>query len=145
MHCVRWRQIARTLSAGVVLVAWFAVSNHCGLAMTRVLHGVTRAGHECCPSQNNNADHHNVPNDPSKVCCKQLRLLPIAVGAKLVDAHKETFCFETDWSVAVAWQAAEEACRANYVGTAIGPPYLRSFAEAVLQRSLLSHAPPVTA
>lgn len=117
--------------------------------MTRVLHGgVTGTGHECCPSNNhnnNNAVPPNVPNDPSKVCCKQLRLLPIPVGAKLIDVHKETFCFEADWLVAVMWQAADDARPLSYVGTAVGPPYSRSFAEAVLQRSLLSHAPPAGA
>ena len=140
----RVHQICRALGACVALFAWFAVSNHCGLAMIHALHGMERTAHTCCPSHSGSVPTDS-PDAPSKVCCKQLRLLPIEEGAKLINVHEETCCFEADWSLAFAVHAAEEARATSQVGTAGGPPRARSFAEVVLQRSLLSHAPPAGA
>ena len=76
-------------------------------------------------------------------CCKSLRLLPADAGAKLVKAPDSLPMGAWVW-VALAETMAAERPAVKAVN-ATGPPGAWSFAEVVLQRSLLSHAPPFVA
>ena len=70
-------------------------------------------------------------------------MLPLETGANFVKVHEAGALFDLWWALMAKVPAAE---RGEGVATeATGPPGLRSFAEAVLQRSLLSHAPPFVA
>jgi hypothetical protein len=135
---MRFPRLFRAFGACVMMVAWFAVSNHCGLAMIHALHS---DGHLCCDSPN--GAPRQSPEEPAKVCCKQLRLLPAESGTKLVNIHPETFCFEIEWAPVIAALAENATCVANLSAAAANSPHGDSFAETVLQESLLSHAPPV--
>ena len=73
-------------------------------------------------------------------CCKSLHILPAGADAKLVKAPDALPMVAWVW-FALAETMVVETPVANAV-SATGPPGAWSFAEVVLQRSLLSHAPP---
>jgi hypothetical protein len=116
------------------LVAWFAASNHCALAAGPVDSGMPadcpmHAKHQ--PQKQNGCD--DLP------CCKNLQATPSA-AAKLV--------INPIWAGALLTFSAlplDEVRTASLTRCAFsdtGPPGECSFAELVLQRSILAHAPP---
>lgn len=139
-RCFRSRS-ARAFGVFVLLAAWFAVSNHCALLAMQADGSAQHSGgaqHQCCPSQT--PGDHGQPASPRGVCCKSLRTAPLESVAKLVNVAKEHELFD------LVWESLREMVRPNGSETArveaTGPPRAVSFAEAVLQRSLRSHAPP---
>lgn len=123
------------LVAAVVICSWLAISNHCALAAI-----ATRgdAAQSECPF------HHSKPAKPEPQpagiqCCKVLRAI-VATAAKSwarddasfsdVDLTVDEFCVLAD------------SHNAEPLLLDTGPPGAHSFAEIVLQRSLLVHAPP---
>jgi hypothetical protein len=138
---IRLLRFWRALGACVVMLAWFAVSNHCGMAMLALFHGLEGTAHACCQSPEGGGSSE-APGGTTKVCCKQLRLPAIETGAKLVRVHDETFCFECDWTLPATPGGINTSRLARDKTATTGPPGLYSFAEVVLQQSLLSHAPP---
>jgi hypothetical protein len=138
---IRLPRFWRALGACAVIVAWFAVSNHCGLAMIDGLHGLERSAHACCDSQPSGAPAET-PAGAVKICCKQLRVPWLEAGATLVTVHPETLRFEIAWTRVVDLCALAGARNASHMADAAGPPGSHRFAEIVLQHSLLSHAPP---
>jgi hypothetical protein len=131
---LRWTTV--TLAA----VSWLAVSNHCalGLATVGIHQPATVSAHDCCASE--------VPaqpkpaKDPATPCCKTLQALSVS-PANSFEVSVTTFVrgplvFSTP-TIAPPW-AAPVAYR--FLNT--GPPGGKTFAESVLQRSLLAHAPP---
>ena len=74
-------------------------------------------------------------------CCKMLRAT-LAGEAKVVEVASKNFVPVQDWTVAELISAAETQLPALELDT--GPPFAGSFAESVLQRSILAHAPPVS-
>ncbi len=134
---------SRTLGVLVLLAAWFALSNHCALAVMG--HGAdadeTAEVHKCCPPKAE-AGGEQTPEQPMGACCKSLRVLP-AASAKLVEAPDSLPMVAWAWAVLAETLAVERP--AAEVAHTTGPPGARSFAEVVLQRSLLSHAPPFVA
>ena len=136
--------LSRTLGVLVLLAAWFALANHCALAV--MSHGAEAdemaAVHKCCP-RHAAAGEEQTPEQPMGACCKSLRVLPVEAGAKLVKAPDSPPMVAWVWVALVEMLAAERPV-AN-ARNATGPPGAWSFAEVVLQRSLLSHAPPFVA
>jgi len=125
----------------LLLVAWFAMSNHCALGVLcgMPLTTVAETQKKCCSSHSNGgAEEREVP---SGVCCKTLRALPTEVGAKVLKM------LDTPLLAELVWPAFEEedavANAARLFPRDAEPPGVRSFAEIVLQRSVLSHAPPL--
>ena len=98
--------------------------------------------HKCCPAKAAEGGGQT-PEQPMGACCKSLRILPADAGAKLVKVPESLPTVEWVW-VALAETGAPERLAAKAVN-ATGPPGAWSFAEVVLQRSLLSHAPPFVA
>jgi len=125
----------------VLLSAWFAMSNHCALAvMTGALApSVKVVEKHCCPSQQGTGEHQE--DSPSGVCCKSVRAL-IFDEAKLAKPPAAVLLAELAW--ALIENADQESSRSVAI-TATVPPEVRSFAEVVLQRSLRTHAPPFAA
>ena len=144
-----WRACrAKTLrgtTVALVAVSWLAVSNHCALGLaaieTHSSDAVSAQAHDCCAS--------GVPGqpkpakDPATPCCKTLPALSVS-PAKSIET---TVTFSIGGPLACSTPAiaapriALLACR--FLDT--GPPGGESFAESVLQRSLLAHAPPFLA
>jgi hypothetical protein len=122
----------------VAICSWFAISNHCVFAALATNDTASRQ----CP-------FHSTPTKQEKPstgaqCCKILRAVA-SVPAKSW-ARDDTKLSDADR------HRGEHALTIAYSQTALvplsldtGPPGVRSFAELILQRSLLAHAPPVPA
>jgi hypothetical protein len=133
------RAIARCLIIAVAICSWFAISNHCAFA---ALATKTDSVQAACP-------FHSTPAKQEKPaagaqCCKILRAVaPVAVKGW---ARDDTNLSDSDG------YGGEHALTIAYSQTTLvplsldtGPPGVRSFAELILQRSLLAHAPPFLA
>ena len=133
------RAIARRLIIAVAICSWFAISNHCAFAALATKTDSVQAG---CP-------FHSKPAKQEKPaagaqCCKILRALaPVAAKSW---ARNDAKLFDADG------YGGEHALTIAYSQTTLvplsldtGPPGVRSFAELILQRSLLAHAPPFLA
>jgi hypothetical protein len=125
--------------AAIAALGWVAVSNHCALA---AVEGAVKLP---MPSCHGTPASHQVPAKSGQSgveCCKTLR-------ATLLTLSKQTVAFDESQFTAVAYlavflpvQTTTSLIRPLELDT--GPPFAHSFAESVLQRSLLSHAPPLS-
>ena len=119
------------------MVAWFSISNHCALGGLIAKTNSAVAPMHC---------HGNQPTPSKKSseeempCCKMLRAT-ITSDAKVVEVASKTFLPNQDWVVAELISSTETQLSPLELDT--GPPFAGSFAESVLQRSILAHAPPV--
>jgi hypothetical protein len=127
----------RALIVAGLMVAWLVASNHCAIGLMKPQPG-TAAVHAVC---------HNCQSEPMKPqpasggdreCCKALQGMP-ADTAK-VDVKYDAALFTLIDFVAAAVPLPTEPQAARALDT--GPQRSISFAELILQRSLLSHAPP---
>jgi hypothetical protein len=131
---LRWTTV--TLAA----VSWLAVSNHCalGLATVGMHQPAAVSAHDCCASE--------VPTqprpgkDPATPCCKTLQALSVS-PAKSFEASVTTFVGAPLPFSALTIATPRAALVAHRI-LDTGPPGGKTFAESVLQRSLLAHAPP---
>jgi len=118
------------------LAAWLSISNHCALGglISKTNSAVAPMhchGNQPTPSKKSNRDE--MP------CCKILRAT-ITGEAKVVEIASQNFVPIQTWTVAELLSAAETQLPQLELDT--GPPFAGSFAESVLQRSILAHAPP---
>jgi hypothetical protein len=126
----------RTSITVLTMVAWFAISNHCALAAFETKQNV--AAHALC--------HGSAPA-PSKLpvkseempCCKLLRATLIKDDASVVE-NALAFSLQPYFVGLIVFPEHLHWPQSFELDT--GPPFRGSFAESVLQRSLLAHAPP---
>jgi len=132
----RTRAIGRTTIAFVVALtaaAWLLLSNHCALA---ALAPVTEAVTSSCPMHSAPARKTPAAKTP---CCKDVR----AVVAKCVKVNAATqLVAAREYATQLFASPPRVALEIEALDT--GPPGYFSFAESVLQESMLSHAPPVS-
>jgi len=133
------RGIARCLIIAITICSWIAISNHCAFATIATR---TDSVQTDCPFHSKPAKHKEQSSQVQ--CCKILRAVA-SVPAKSW-ARDDTKLSDAD-----AYRA-EHALAIVYSQTALvplfldtGPPNAHSFAELILQRSLLAHAPPLLA
>ncbi len=119
-------------------MAWLAVSNHCALAGLEGSAGMPMpACHSSVGGPKSPAkDHHQGDVE----CCKVLR-------ATLLTPSKNSAAFDHFQFVLLTYVTAllplsAESLTRSPLELDTGPPFLGAFAESVLQRSLLAHAPP---
>ena len=123
---------ARCVTVVIAICSWFAISNHCALAALE-----TRAD-----SAKNECPFHSKPAKHSHVqCCKILRAVTPVIA-------KNWARDDAKFSNADLYRG-EHTLVTAYLQTTLaplfldtGPPGAHSFAELILQRSLLAHAPP---
>jgi hypothetical protein len=130
---------------GIVLmttVAWFAIVNHCALAGLFAIQakpGIASC-HHCAgdqsPTKNRDA------NDGE--CCKTLRATFVTVAKKLV-GHDTSLCALQPYFVAQIIFPDDSKGAPPTLELDTGPPFAKTFAESILQRSILAHAPPYLA
>jgi len=122
------------------IVAWLSISNHCALG------GMIAAGTQ--PAMAPMHCHGNQPSPSKKSseeempCCKVLRAT-LAGQGKTVQVTSKDFLPIQTWIIAEAISAYEAQLHRPQLEFDTGPPFAASFAESVLQRSLLAHAPPM--
>ena len=130
--------VTRYAGVAIAICSWIAISNHCAFAA--VASGMHKAQTEC--------PFHSKPAKPKKQssqvqCCKVLRAIVLAKTKNWArdDGRfgNANFIIQTD--ALILHSSRVEA--PLLLDT--GPPGARSFAELILQRSLLAHAPPFLA
>ncbi|HWX16293.1 MAG TPA: hypothetical protein VNY07_06870 [Chthoniobacterales bacterium] len=132
------RATARGVIVAVAIFSWVAISNHCAFS---ALVAQTHATQSACPFHSQPA---KTPPQPAGIqCCKILRaVVPTMTkgwarndaGISDADLYFEKLAFIAN---------SQSATSPLLLDT--GPPGARSFAELILQRSVLAHAPPVSA
>ncbi len=122
----------------VAAAAWLLASNHCAVAALTP-RTISPSAHEHCPGHQAPAKH----DDKGEMeCCKTLTALSSAISKNFVGYEKSDF-LPVDFPIrplcGLATVHATVRCEWD-----TGPPGIASFAELVLQRSILAHAPPVS-
>jgi hypothetical protein len=142
-HSVLRARRAMTLrgaAATLAAVSWLAVSNHCalGLAITEAHQSDAVSMHDCCASEV--PSQPKPAKDPATPCCKTLQALSVS-PAKSFETSVTIF-FGSPLACSTPTIATPRVAPVAYRFLNTGPPGGKSFAESVLQRSLLAHAPP---
>jgi hypothetical protein len=130
--------ITRWAVVGIAICSWIAVSNHCAIAAVASEMPKTQTE---CPFHSKPAKQKEQSSQVQ--CCRILRAIVFTQSkawarddAKFSDA---VFCIEECAPFASSLRALVPLLLDT------GPPKSRSFAELILQRSLLAHAPPCLA
>jgi hypothetical protein len=137
MSAVCGASIARLLTVITTVVAWFVISNHCVLADMQRASLVTASCHQpCCGNQ---PPAKNTTENATE-CCKTLRAT--LTGAATDFAGYDTSLFALQFYFVGPVISTNESRPVPVLELDTGPPFLHTFAESVLQRSILAHAPP---
>lgn len=136
------RSLTRVLGTTVALVtatAWLLAANHCAVACLLPQSTAASSEHEHCTSSEAPADNGQPTGCDSLNCCKSLSA-PATLAKKLV-GYDKAFYTSKDYVVSeFVFPSDQHDAPISELDT--GPPRTHSFAESVLQRSLLAHAPP---
>jgi hypothetical protein len=123
----------------LTLAAWLSISNHCAVgALVAAKTQPAMAPMHCHgnqPSPSKKSSEEEMP------CCKMLRAT-LAGQGKIVQVASKDFLPIQRWIVAEIVFADEALLHRPPQELDTGPPFAGSFAESVLQRSILAHAPP---
>jgi hypothetical protein len=124
----------RCVAVAITICSWFSISNHCSFAAIATTIDSTESA---CPFHSKPAKEKQQSSQVQ--CCKILRAVALA---KTKSWARDDANFS-----AVDLSLHERALIARSLSTLpllldTGPPGARSFAELILQRSLLAHAPP---
>ena len=129
------RNFMSILTVLVMIVSWFAASNHCALG---VAPSESKGSADQCPFHSKPAVPTKQKQSSDMVCCKILRALAPTVAKNLV--AKIIFVGRIDFVPLPAIAPRNIGIPIRRLDT--GPPGALSFAESVLHRSILAHAPP---
>jgi hypothetical protein len=124
--------------AALMLLSWLVLTNHCAL-VAMLPSAVAKSVHAHCHV----AMHQNGKNSPDqgmRECCQTVKASLTSKVVIKFDAS--SFALQTYAILAVLAPRADEPAVERLQDH--GPPRASSFAEIVLQQSLLSHAPPVS-
>jgi hypothetical protein len=115
----------------LVMVAWVFASNHCAIAAI----SAAAAEHACCHQSD------SVPaSDTMMSCCQSLNApLPAVATAPVT----QLFALHPAWVELAVLSPQVREIPVAFSFCSHGPPGVVPFAEQVLNRSLLAHAPPV--
>jgi hypothetical protein len=130
--------MARLLMVVITAVAWFLVSNHCALADLQAAAKAKTSCHQpCCDGQSPAKNKSN----RSAECCKTLRATLSGTAKDFAGYDSSLFALQLYFIAPIISTNDSEPIPAIELDT--GPPFVNTFAESVLQRSILAHAPPV--
>jgi hypothetical protein len=135
------RGLVRLPIVAIGAAAWLTISNHCALA------GFESAAKTSVPSCHAGMPSNHSPAKQSPKsdvqCCKVLRATLLTPANNAVASGDLSFGTYDYFVVLPA--LADESRLSRIFGLDTGPPGTNSFAETVLQRSILVHAPPLLA
>ena len=136
------RPTARVFSGAVSLLlaaAWLLASNHCAVA-GYALKNPAKPTHEHCAGHAGSGQPQKDKGCDDRNCCKSLTAPSVTLAKSPVSF--DPFHFVRADYFAIVLPARGHLHPAVMFELDTGPPGLSSFAESVLQRSLLAHAPP---
>jgi hypothetical protein len=116
----------------LTITAWILLSNHCALGLT----GTVDSELGGCPMHSAPAKGKPAANLP---CCKELRAV-VTHAVKNIIAVTSELVGTQDYVAAIFLLPPRLTAQLLTLDT--GPPHSLSFAESILQRSILAHAPP---
>ena len=125
----------------VAVAAWFHASNHCAIGAMLPEPAPTSSDHASCHTQTAPAESEEKGDCADLSCCGSLSAPAVSI-AKSILGDDVIFPVEMDFPAGVGF-VFESGHDAPIAELDTGPPQRDSFAESVLQRSLLAHAPPV--
>lgn len=130
-----WRAV-RSVVIFVAIAAWFGFSNHCALGVTASTGEEPAA--DGCPMHGAPAKKKPAAKTP---CCKEVRAV-VAKSLSKVPTLTLRNADRADYGREIKIRPPRDAT--DLLGLDTGPPSFFSFAESVLQESMLAHAPPVS-
>ena len=127
--------VGRWATVLIIITAWTVLSNHCALGLSGVNVNL-QSEPGACPMHSAPTKEKPVANLP---CCKELRAV-VTHAAKSVAAVASQLAGGQDY-VTPSF-VAPPRLTSQLLALDTGPPDLLSFAESILQQSILAHAPP---
>jgi hypothetical protein len=124
------------LAVVISIAAWFALSNHCALG-TIAAPTETESAMSGCPMHSAPAKKKPATKTP---CCKEVRAVVAKCGPATGLGMRPLG--SPEYATEIFSRPSGGAIETD--GQDTGPPGLFSFAELVLQKSMLAHAPPVS-
>ena len=132
------KAVTRCAVVLIAICSWFAMSNHCAFAAVATK---TDSPQTECPFHSKPAKQKQKPSQLQ--CCKILRAVVFAQTKSWARDDAKFFdldlCVE-EFPLVESFPNAQASLSLD-----TGPPGAHSFAELILQRSLLAHAPPIVA
>ena len=142
-YTVMPRSLKRVSTAMIALVtaaAWFLAANHCVVAcLAAPLSADTESHEHCAGSSETPADQGKSNDCETSNCCKSLSA-PASFAKKLAGYDKAFYTLKDYVVSEIVFVDEQHDASISELDT--GPPPAHCFAESVLQRSLLAHAPP---
>jgi len=130
--------VVRLAIVFVISVSWLALANHCELAAA--IASIQERSHSCCKMDESAAKAPAKKDQKdSTECCKAFHPV-IATAAKNIVRLDFSSGVYSHFIAPIVFLNAPQSTVILELDT--GPPGATSFAEVVLQRSLLAHAPP---
>ena len=137
MAKTRGAGIVRLLTVSITASAWFLISNHCAFAELQHAAKTKASCHQpCCGEQ---SPVKNKTDNPTE-CCKTLRTTLSGTGKEFAGYDGSLFALQLYFIGPVIFTNDSGPIPILELNT--GPPFANTFAESVLQRSILAHAPP---
>ena len=131
------RNIVRCATVAITIFSWLAISNHCAFG---AIADRGRETQNACPFHSEPVKPQPPPSGGQ--CCKILRaVVPVVTKSWARDDAKVS---SVDLCVDEFALVAHSHTTPAPLLLDTGPPEARTFAELILQRSLLAHAPPVS-
>jgi hypothetical protein len=126
----------RCVAVAITICSWFSISNHCAFAAAA---SKIDKGRVECPFHSKPA---NQKEQSSQVeCCKVLRAVVPTISKSWARSDGDSSDIYFPFQDCRLLAHFRDALAPLLLDT--GPPRAQSFAELILQRSLLAHAPPV--
>ena len=124
----------------LTIVAWLSISNHCAVAaMVAAKMQSPTAQMHCHGSQ---PSPSKKSGDEQTPCCKVLRATLVQLANSVPAFDFSAFSIQPYFGGLNVFSEQSHAPQTFELDT--GPPFRGSFAELVLQRSVLAHAPPIS-
>jgi hypothetical protein len=136
VQLIRKHLFLRVPLIALLITSWFAFTNHCALGMMQPAAQPAKDPAGCCGGKTK--PESDLPEGPRE-CCK-IHVIPLTANV-VVEFDGSNFQLPPfaiiDWLLTRAPASAPASFLFDH-----GPPRSISFAESVLQRSLLGNAPP---